>query len=195
MRHADPDITSHPSNSHDYNNEIYVHDLATGKERRISTYPGNDHYPVIDGDRIAWLRQWEYTEADVFVHDMGTGREIQVSQSRYAAFAPAIDGELVVWTDARSSKGNTSNDVVHVSVDEKGARDVQIPGADIYLYELGSRREVALMRLTASGKVPGFSLWVRPVMSHDFVVYELDRQVGPTVYAMSLTYESEDEAR
>jgi len=181
-RHADPEITMHAGNEPDYNNEIYVYDLAPGQERRVTTSPGNDHYPVIYGNRVAWLRQWSYAEADVFARDVVEGSEKQVSNSRYAAFAPTIHGEFVVWTDARASKGNITNDVITVVDNE-----VRTPAADIYLYDLRTQHEVSLTSTVPLGS--GFPLWVHPVMSHDFVVYELNRQTGAIVYAMKLTDE------
>jgi hypothetical protein len=41
----------HAGNGPDYNNEIYVYNLANNHEQRVTTYPGNDHYPAADGGR------------------------------------------------------------------------------------------------------------------------------------------------
>jgi beta propeller repeat protein len=182
-RHADPEVIRHASNEPDYNNEIYMYDLTTGEERRVTDYPGNDRYPAIEGNRIVWLRQSDYREADVFVYDLETGQETQVSQSSYAAFHPAIYGDHIVWTDARVSKGNTTNDVIEIVVDQNtGKEERREPGADIYLYDLKTQQEV---RLT-SPSIEGFSLWVSPCIHKDFIVYMLDRQIGPITYAMRL---------
>ena len=183
-RHADPEVNIHAGNEPDYNNEIYAYDLAANKEHRVTDYAGNDHYPAIDGNRIVWLRQSEYREADVFVYDVETGQETQVSHSSYASFRPAIHGDKIVWTDARASKGNTTNDVVEIVVDQNtGTKERREPGADIYLYDLKAQRE---KRLT-SPLDTGFSLWVRPLIHNNFIVYMLDRQVNPITYAMRLT--------
>jgi beta propeller repeat protein len=182
-RHVDPEVIRHASNEPDYNNEIYMYDLTTGEERRVTDYPGNDRCPAIDGNRIVWLRQSDYRKADVFVYDIKTCQETQVSHSSYAAFHPAIYGDHIVWTDARVSKGNTTNDVVEIVADpDTGAEERREPGADIYLYDLKAQQEVRLTLLSAEG----FSLWVRPCIHSEFIVYMLDRQVNPITYAMRL---------
>jgi TolB protein len=184
-RHADPEVIRHASNEPDYNNEIYVYDLTTDEERRVTSYPGNDRYPAIDGNRIVWLRQSGYREADVFVYDLETGQETQVSHSSYATFHPAIYGDHIVWTDARVSKGNTTNDVVEIVVDQNtGKEERREPRADIYLYDLKTQQEV---RLT-SPSAEGFSLWVCPCIHSEFTVYMLDRQIGPITYAIRLAH-------
>ena len=182
IRHADPEITSHPSNDGAYDNEIYVYDLSTGRETRVTANPANDHYPAIDGGRIVWLRQFAYREADVFAYDVAIGLETQVSRSRYADHRPDVFRDRIVWTDARASKGNTSNDVIEIDASTGERRE---PAADIYLYDLEAQRAV---KLTSPSNV-GFSLWMNPCIGNDFIVYELNRQVGAIVYAMKLSDE------
>jgi beta propeller repeat protein len=182
-RHADPEIVTHGQNKPDYNNEIYLYDLTTGQERRVTSYPGNDNHPNIYGSRIVWVRHTDNREADVFMYDVGTGQETQVSHSSYAAYTPSIYEDLVVWTDARSSKGNIANDVIATVTDKNtGKQETRRPGADIYLFDLNSEQEKRLALVPGSG----FSLWVRPSMYDGFIVYMLDRQVGPVTYALTL---------
>jgi beta propeller repeat protein len=182
MRHADPEVASHPSNAREYDNEIYVYDLGTGRETRVTVNPANDHHPAVDGDRIVWLRQHDYREADVFAYDVAIGLETQVSRSRYADHRPDVFRDRIVWTDARASKGNTNNDVIEIDASTGERRE---PAADIYLYDMETQQEV---KLTSPSNV-GFSLWMNPCMSNGFIVYGLDRQVGPIVYAMKLADE------
>ncbi len=197
QRHADPAITIHAGNVPDYNNEIYAYDLTTNQEQRITTNADNDHYPVIDGDRIAWLRQYEYWEADIFTYKMGDGSEQQVSSSRYAVRAPAISGDLVTWADARTSRGNVTDDMIMAG--EPAA------GAAIYLRDMMAGEEILVQPSAATGESSEVEIasetvtwseseiWVDPVMNGDFVVYRLDRQIGAGTYARSLVYESEEE--
>jgi beta propeller repeat protein len=186
-RHANPEVTVHAGNEPDYNNEIYVYDLATNQERRVTTYPGNDHYPAIDGGRIVWLRQLTLREADVFLYDLSSGQETRVSSSGYAVYNPAIHDDRIVWADARISEGNTSGDVV--MNDMSGA-------AEIYLYNLNTRQETLLVPSTGTEhtlevrgqerKFMNRQVWMNPVIHDDFVVYTLERQIGSIVYAMRL---------
>jgi beta propeller repeat protein len=171
MRHADMDVISHAGNDSAYNNEIYTFDLSTGEERRITTSPGNDQSPGISGNIITWLRQEDYQKADIFLYDLESRLEAPVSTSGYAAFSPSIYEKKIVWTDARISKGNTSNDVII---------NGQKPGADIYVYDLEIHEE-KLLTWTEEQKV-----WQSPVLYGDYMVYHWNRQVGSLVYAMRL---------
>ena len=183
-RHADPEIVTHGQNKPDYNNEIYLYDLTTSQERRVTTYPGNDNHPDIYGGRIVWLRHTDNRGADVFVYDVETGQETRVSYSSYALYTPSIYKNLVVWTEARSSKGNITNDVVLVVTDEKtGKQETRRPGADIYLFDLKAQQEKRLVLVGSTG----FRLWVRPSIHNGFIVYMLDRQVNPITYAIMLS--------
>lgn len=170
-RHADPEISTHPSNDPEYNNEIYVYNLTTGQEKRITSYPGNDHYPDIEGDKIVWLRQEDYIRADVFVYNLETGGESQVSKSRFADFQPSIHEDRIVWVDARVSQGNTSGDTVI------NGRQGQ---TDIYLYDLETQRETKL-----TSTVPGQVL-LNPLIFGDFVVYERIGMLERVAYAARL---------
>jgi beta propeller repeat protein len=176
MRHTDPQVTSHPSNSGDYDNELYIFDLVTGEEHRITTNPANDHEPTIDGTRIVWLRQVDYNRADVFVYDLVLGREVQVSQSGYAAGSPSVNGNHIVWQDARVSQGNTMNDVI---------MNGQTGAADIYLYDMLTSTEIKLTSEDGQGN----RLWAAPLIGGNYVIYSLDRQIGPVAYAIRLTGE------
>jgi beta propeller repeat protein len=188
-RHANPEVTIHAGNEPDYNNEIYVYDLTTNQERRITTYPGNDHYAVIDSDRIVWLRQLTLREADVFLYDLNSGQEVRVSHDRYAVYNPSIFGDRIVWADARISQGNTAGDVIEG--DKSGA-------AEIYLYHLGTGQEALLVpsigteyTLEMRGedrKIIDRQVWMRPIIYGDYVVYTLERQIGSIVYAIKLAY-------
>lgn len=170
-RHADMDIASHAGNDSAYNNEIYAYDLNTGGERRLTTSPKNDQSPDISGNTVTWLRQEDYQKADIFSYDLASGLETQVSNSGYAAFSPSIYDEKIVWTDARSSNGNTTNDVV---INGQG------PGADIYLYDLETKTET---KLTSTEE---WKVWQSPVIYGDHMVYQWNRQIGALVYVMNL---------
>jgi len=170
-RHADMDAASQAGNDSVYNNEIYAYDLETGKERRLTTSLKNDRFPDISGNTVAWLRQEDFKKANIFSYDMESGLETQVSNSGYAAHSPSIYEKKIAWTDARSSNGNITNDVV---INGQG------PGADIYLYNLETQTEI---KLTSTGN---WNVWQSPVIYGDYTVYEWNRQIGALVYTMNL---------
>ncbi|MFP3976154.1 MAG: hypothetical protein ACLFVK_08035 [Dehalococcoidia bacterium] len=171
MRHADMDAVSHAGNDSSYNNEIYAYDLNTGEERRITMSPKNDQSPDISGNSIVCLRREGFRKANIFLYDLESGIETQVSHSGYAAFSPSIHNQRLAWTDARSSDGNTTNDVI-VNGHE--------PGADIYLFDLETQKELKLTS-TKEGRV-----WCHPVIHGDYMVFQWNRQIGSLVYVMSL---------
>lgn len=172
-RHADPEVNIHAENEPGYNNDIYVYDLTTNQEKRITTYPGNDRYPDISGNNIVWLRQEDFIKADVFAYNMRTGQEIQVSHSSYADFHPSIHENRIVWTDARVSEGNTSGDTII------NGRQGQ---TDIYLYDLKTQHEIQL-----TSTEPGEVLY-NPVIHGDSVVYVWVSMIKSIVYGMNLDY-------
>jgi beta propeller repeat protein len=169
-RHADHGIQSHPSNSDNYNNEIYAFDLDTGKETRITDSPANDHGAAIDRDTVVWLRQETLRGGDIFAYDLDTGLETQVSSSGYAEFEPSVSGGYVVWSDARVSLGNTSNDVIMNGVQGQ---------ADVYLFYLTNGQEEKLTS-TKPGQVA-----MGPIVSGEYVVYTVGGATN-SIYVVNL---------
>ncbi|MFC1946386.1 YCF48-related protein [Chloroflexota bacterium] len=180
-RHAKP-VENRPSNVTDYNNEIYAYNLKTGEEQQITDYPGNDHYPAIQGNRIAWLRQLDLQKGEIVVYDLDTGVEIQVSSSGYAVYTPSLYEDLVVWSDAGISKGNTCNDVV---INGQGG------AADIYLYDFNSGEETLLIPNVVEMEYKdtvfnALRVLLNPVINKNYVVYTCAWQVDPVVYVKTL---------
>ena len=171
IRHADMSVASHAGNESVYNNEIYLYDLNTGEERRITTSPLNDQCPDIDGSRIVWLRETSNEGGDIFMYDLKTGVETQISRSGYASNGHSISGDRIVWADARASEGNTNNDVVI---------NGQEPISDIYLYDLEKQEESRLTDAEA------WQVWMLPVVHGNHVIFMLNRQIGSIVYAINL---------
>ncbi|OGN88305.1 MAG: hypothetical protein A2158_00760 [Chloroflexi bacterium RBG_13_46_14] len=103
-----------------------------------------------------------------------------MSSSGYAAYTPAIYEDLVVWTDARSSKGNITNDVI-----ENG-----VPGgADIFGYDFTSDEESLLIPSEIERESEERTLrrvLMFPVISEDYLVYTWGRQIRPIVYVENI---------
>jgi hypothetical protein len=171
MRHADPGALSHASNDSKYNNEIYLYDLATGQERRLTASAENDHSPDIDGNHVVWLRQIDYNKSDVFIYDLGSGQETQISTTGYACSSPSVYRDQVAWADASISNGNVNNDVVINGV---------LPGADIVLMNLKIGKDVILSPI-----LPG-DVWISPIIHGSHVIYQLSRQMGIEVFVQDL---------
>ncbi|MDP2731083.1 MAG: hypothetical protein Q8O55_11480, partial [Dehalococcoidales bacterium] len=173
-----------------HNDDIYLYDLSTNREQRITTGPADDSSPVIDNGRIVWQRTSAIRNLDIFFYDIATGQEMKISKSGYAAhdYYPAIYGDRVVWADARISQGNTADDVIEGG--KSGA-------AEIYLYDLESQQETLLVPSESTeftlnaggGQGRTFierQVWLNPVMHGSFVVYALSRQVDPATFVLRL---------
>jgi len=169
MRHADMSVASSAGSDSVYNNEIYLYDLNTGEERRITTSSQNDQVPEIDGSRIVWLRKTSNQGGDVFMYDLDTEVETQISHSGYVSNGHSLSGSRIVWADARASEGNTSTDVII---------NGQEPIADIYLYNLEKQKESCLTGARA------WQIWTMPVIHGNHIVFMLNREIGPRVYVI-----------
>ncbi len=180
------------------NDDIYLYDLSTNQEQRVTTDPGDDSSPAIDNGRIVWLRQSAVRNIDVFLYEIETEKEIQISESSYVTYMyyPSIYGDRIAWADARLTKGNSTGDIFEVDepagVSESGS-------AEIYLYDLGTKRETLLVPSKGTVytetirqkeiKTTSWQVWLDPVIQGDFIVYTLSRQVDPATYAMKLDNE------
>ncbi len=85
------------------NEQIYLHDFATGSETRITSDASNHWYPKIFGDRVVWEddRNGADTNWDIFVFNTTTGREEQVTSNPSAQMNAAIWGDRIVYEDYR----------------------------------------------------------------------------------------------
>lgn len=177
------------------NDDIYLYDLSTDQERRITTDPGSDSSPVIDNGRIVWRRMSAVRDQDIFLYDVETGQETQISESGYAAqyYYPAIYGDRIVWADSRLTRGNSDDDCFGL---DEAAGVSESGSAEIYLYDLETRQETLLVpsegtRFTEKLgqkeiKSTAWQVWLNPVIHGDFIVYTLAQQVSPVVYVLRL---------
>ena len=91
-----------------YSTDIFLRDLNTGKERRITDVPAKRRGLRVSGSRLVWQDNRNelyerYTNFDVFAYDLETDREIPVAVAPGAQIGPAIFKETVVWADNRNS--------------------------------------------------------------------------------------------
>lgn len=82
--------------------DIYLHDLATQQETKVTTN-GSAQFPAIYGDRVVWTRkQYDTQKYDIYMYDFSTKKETQISTSGTACFFyPAIYGDTIVWEDTQ----------------------------------------------------------------------------------------------
>lgn len=98
------------------NPDIYMYDLSTKKETRISTSK-SAHNPAIYGDKIVW-DDWRNGYADIYMYDLSTKKETRITINGSSQSNPAIYGNRIVWHDDRNGGG-----------------------IDIYMYDLSTKKE------------------------------------------------------
>ncbi|MHB8922818.1 MAG: TolB family protein, partial [Thermoleophilia bacterium] len=80
--------------------DIYMYDLATGRETPVTTAPGQQLRPRIDGDWVVWRTPSDSrTDNDIFARNVVTGEIRQITRDGRAVFQydPVIKGDLVVY--------------------------------------------------------------------------------------------------
>jgi len=103
----------------DYGGDIYLYDLSTNMQRRISPLSGIQLLPKIYGDKIVW-QDSRNGEWDIYMYDLSTNVERQITTNSESQRYPAIYNDKIVWHDNRN--GGESN-------------------LDIYLYDLSTNVE------------------------------------------------------
>ena len=92
----------------EFSDDIFLLDLNTGEERRITEEPAKRHGLQIAGSPLVWHDSRNelgehYTHFDIYAYDLAEGRETPVAVEPGAQRWPAIHGDKVVWTDNRNS--------------------------------------------------------------------------------------------
>ena len=117
-------------------NDIYMYDLGTQTETRISN--GFGYYqPAIDGNKIVW-EDYRHDSggsgSEVYMYDLATQTETRITNNSTYDSNPSISGDKIVWMK-HISGGNT----------------------DIYLYDLATQTEIPISTHTATQYYPKIS--------------------------------------
>ncbi len=95
--------------------DIFLMDLSTGEERRITDVPARRHSLSIDGNMLVWQDNrneiGEYrSHYDIYGYDIAADEEIVVEAASGAQRSPSISGDRVVWLD---ESGDTARVMLH----------------------------------------------------------------------------------
>jgi beta propeller repeat protein len=162
--------------------EIYMLDLSTGVETRVTDVPSRKQDPDVSGDRIVWIdrRNGQY---DVFMYDLSTGTETQITSDTFTRSQPRIDGNWVVWSDSSSGNSDvyaynavweltiqlTTDPASQSAPDVSGSRvvfqDTRSGLPEIYSYDLSTAEEELLVAN------PGVMLLYSPRIQGDKVAW------------------------
>jgi beta propeller repeat protein len=146
------------------NYDIYMYDLSTSRETRITANESNQTYPSLYGDRIVWQddRNGQY---DICMYNISTSKETQISISGRAQ-RPKIYGDRIMWMDYRTrNQGiyvhnlSTSKETRIISegipqfINMEGNlivwHDLRYISPVIYMYDLSTSTET---QITSNGK-------------------------------------------
>ncbi len=98
------------ANRLDIFHDIYLYDLVTKEERRITDNMFDQSDPAISGDRIVWQDD-RNGNSDIYLYDLSTGEEQQITTDLAEQVNPAISGDWIVWTDNRNDRENGNWDI------------------------------------------------------------------------------------
>jgi beta propeller repeat protein len=146
------------------NYDIYMYDLSTSRETRITANESNQTYPAIYGDRIVWQDDHN-GQYDICMYNISTSKETQISTSGRAQ-RPKIYGDRIMWMDYRiRNKGiyvydlSTSKEARIISegmseyINMEGNLivwdDLRYISPDIYMYDLSTSTET---QITSNGE-------------------------------------------
>lgn len=148
--------------------DIYMYNLSTKKETRITTPTSGFSYGLdIYRDRIVSL--YGRNGINIYMYNLSTSTEIQISFNKYT-YVPSIHGDRIVWIDDRNGKGHiftynvSSSKETQVTTNESVPGDLDIYGdrivwrdyrnginyenSNIYMYNLSTSKET---QITVSG--------------------------------------------
>ena len=124
-------------------NDVFVRNLHTGEERRITDVPAEQRGLRISGSHLVWQDnrhelEEHYTHYDIYAYDLLNDREFSVAVAPGAQLGPAIYGDTVVWTDNRDSPQRGTN--------KSGCGNCADNRFDIYSYNLATGEERPLVK-------------------------------------------------
>ncbi|MDF2545536.1 MAG: hypothetical protein K0R93_434 [Anaerosolibacter sp.] len=80
--------------------DIYLYDMTTDTERKISNVEGNHQTPVIAKDKVVWVDHKD-GKKDVMLYDLRNDTLKKVSSDGAQAFGVTFDGDVIAWMDSR----------------------------------------------------------------------------------------------
>lgn len=87
---------------HNGNFDIYMYDLSTTKETKITTNSSDSINPVISGNNIVWQDN-RNGNWNIYAYDLITHQQIHTTHKSNQV-TPAIYGNKIVWTDYRNGQ-------------------------------------------------------------------------------------------
>ena len=101
--------------------DIFVMDLSTGEEQRITDVPARRHSLSIDGNMLVWQDNRNEigehrSRYDIYAYDIAADEGIIVEAAAGARHSPSNSGDKVVWLD---ESGDTARVMLHDFADDE----------------------------------------------------------------------------
>ncbi|MDO8240358.1 MAG: GLUG motif-containing protein [Candidatus Moranbacteria bacterium] len=188
----------------DYRNgnyDIYLYNLTTQTETRITTDSSHQYEPAISGDKIIW-QDYRNGNADIYLYNLTTQTETQITTNGSTQSSPAISGDKIIWQDYRNSNNSdiylydlatqTETQITTngsylsspaISGDKIVWQDYRSGNWDIYLYNLTTQTET---RITTNSSEQS-----SPAISGDKIIWQDYRNGNYDIYLYNLTTQTE----
>ena len=156
--------------------DIFVLDLDSGEQRRITEVPAQRAQLDIHGHRLVWREnRYRGTGYDVYAYDLEADEEIPIAVRPGYQGSPDMHGERIAWSDGRNSP--------LLGTVKEGCSNCPENTRDIYLFDFGTgleREVVSTGALNAAPTIHGNRLvWLKyAVEPATASVYLLDLGTG-----------------
>ena len=80
--------------------QIYMYDLSTGQETRLTQGDFTRRSPRIYGNKIVWSDLRDSDREDIYMYDLSAGQETQVTKDYPRQLKPAIYSNKIAWSRA-----------------------------------------------------------------------------------------------
>ncbi|WP_440955352.1 hypothetical protein ACSAZK_17830 [Methanosarcina sp. Mfa9] len=185
------------------NYDIYMYNLSTSEETRITT---NDVFPedysAIYDNKIVWTDS-RNENSDIYMYDFFTLTETRITTSESDQFWPAIYGDNILWIDLRNGNDDiymynlSTSEETQIATNESMSDDPFIygnrivweddrngyPNFDIYMYDLATSMET---QITTNESVQSY-----PAIYEDRIVWQDDRNGNYDIYMYNLSTQTE----
>ena len=156
----------------DGDEDIYLYNLTSNIELKISQNPDFDTMPKIWGENVVWLSRNDRVNSSILLYNISTGN---ISTIAWGRFAPDISGNYVVWGNGvqlyNISSGKTSTisnsicETPHVYGDYIAFTDITVGLVMLYQISTGLFRPVS---------EPGLNSFLIDVGENHVVYYDLN---------------------
>jgi beta propeller repeat protein len=166
--------------------DIYSYDITSGVETQITSSPVTEYTQDIDGNYVAYVRDWGNGQEDIFLYNLLSQEEQQITDDEFSNEFADIDGNNMVWENIEENSIYFRNILTQettkiidpiswsiwnlsLSGDNLVWSDTRNGSWDIFKYNLTTQTEVqltgGLFNETQPGVAGNHAVWVQDYCS------------------------------